>query len=174
MFCTKNLLKNFAILIRKYLCWSLFLTLLKETPAQVFSCEYCKIFKNSIFYRAPLLAPAKLFILNSKRNSLFVKSLVMKTFKFPLPIDIAFITPIRCSEHLTQLETMFFSEDFLVVVIHQYFSFVYIQIKTYIAFTCVNPLLFLLPFIFIVLLPFIMSFKSNFGLNFYTISLFIT
>ena len=55
------------------------LTLLKETPAQVFSCEYCKIFKNSIFYRAPLLAPAKLFILNSKRNSLFVKSLVMKT-----------------------------------------------------------------------------------------------
>ena len=161
MFCTKNLLKNFAILIRKYLCWSLFLTLLKETPAQVFSCEYCKIFKNSIFYRAPLLAPAKLFILNSKRNSLFVKSLVMKTFKCPLPIDLAFITPIRCSEHLTQLETMFFSEDYLVVI-HKYFSFVYIQIKTYIAFTCVNPLLFLLPFIiFIVLLPFTMNSKLN-------------
>ena len=28
----------------------------KETPRQVFSCEYCKIFKNSFFYRTPLVA----------------------------------------------------------------------------------------------------------------------
>ena len=42
-----------------------------------------------------------------------------------------------------------------------------------IAFTCANPLLFLLPCIyFIVLLPFSMNFKSNFGLNFNTIALF--
>ena len=65
-----------------------------------------------------------------------------------------------------------FREDFLVVI-HQYFAFVYIQIKAYTTFTRVNPFLFLLPFIiFIVLLPFSMNFKSNFGLNFYTISLF--
>ena len=97
----------------------------------------------------------------------------MKTFKCLLPIDLAFIMPMRCSEHSTQLETIFFSEDFLVVVIHQYFAFVYIQIKAYTTFTRVNPFLFLLPFIiFIVLLPFSMNFKSNFGLNFYTISLF--
>ena len=32
---------------------------LKETPAQVFSCEYCEIFKNSCFYRiSPLAASA--------------------------------------------------------------------------------------------------------------------
>ena len=43
----------------------------------------------------------------------------------------------------------------------------------YIAFTCVNLLLFLLPFIvFIVLLPFSMNFKFNLGLNFITIRLF--
>ena len=45
--------------------------------------------------------------------------------------------------------------------------------KTYIAVTCVNPLLFLLPFIiFIVLLPFSINFEYNFGLNFNTISFF--
>ena len=96
----------------------------------------------------------------------------MKTFKCLLPIDLAFIMPMRCSEHSTQLETIFFSEDFLVVI-HQYFAFVYIQIKAYTTFTRVNPFLFLLPFIiFIVLLPFGMNFKSNFGLNFYTIVFF--
>ena len=25
----------------------------RETPAQMFSCEYCEIFKNSFFYRTP-------------------------------------------------------------------------------------------------------------------------
>ena len=28
----------------------------KETPTQVFSYEYCDIFKNSLFYRTPLVA----------------------------------------------------------------------------------------------------------------------
>ena len=28
----------------------------KETATQVFSCEYCKIFKKSFFYRTPLVA----------------------------------------------------------------------------------------------------------------------
>ena len=70
-----------------------------------------------------------------------------------------------CSEHSTQLETIFLSEAFLVVLIHQYFLSIYMQIKYCIAFTCVNPLLFLLPFtIFIVLILFSMNFKSNFSL----------
>ena len=55
----KAVLKNLAIFTtRKHLWWSVFLimlqtsrpaTLLKKTPAQVFSCEYCKIFKNIYF-----------------------------------------------------------------------------------------------------------------------------
>ena len=28
----------------------------KETLAQVFSCEFCEIFKNIFFYRTPLVA----------------------------------------------------------------------------------------------------------------------
>ena len=53
-----GVLKNFAIFTRKRLCWSLFLIKLqdwrlvfslKETSTQVFSYEYCKIFKNSFF-----------------------------------------------------------------------------------------------------------------------------
>ena len=28
---------------------------IKETPTQVFSCEYCTISRNSFLYRAPLL-----------------------------------------------------------------------------------------------------------------------
>ena len=41
------------------------------------------------------------------------------------------------------------------------------------AFTCVNPFLFLFLFImFNVLLPFSMNFKFNFGLNFNTMGLF--
>ena len=27
-----------------------------QTPTKVFSCEYCKIFKNSFFYKAPPVA----------------------------------------------------------------------------------------------------------------------
>ena len=28
----------------------------KEIPTQVFSCEFCEIFKNTFFYRTPLVA----------------------------------------------------------------------------------------------------------------------
>ena len=44
----KAVLKNFAIFTGKHLCCSLFLLKL-QTPTQVFSCEYCEIFKNTYF-----------------------------------------------------------------------------------------------------------------------------
>ena len=65
MFFKIGVLKNFAIFTRKHLCCSRFVikwkafrsaTLLKETPRQVFSYEYCEIFKNRFFYRTPLVA----------------------------------------------------------------------------------------------------------------------
>ena len=50
MFFKIGVLKRFVILTGKYLCWSLFLiNFVKETPTQVCSCEYWKIFKNSFF-----------------------------------------------------------------------------------------------------------------------------
>ena len=56
VFNKKPVLKNFAIFKGKHLCWSLFLIklqglqlYLKDTPTQVFSCEYCEIFKKTYF-----------------------------------------------------------------------------------------------------------------------------
>ena len=46
----KAVLKNFAIFTGKQLLWNPFFQLYqKETPTEVFSCEYCEIFKNTYF-----------------------------------------------------------------------------------------------------------------------------
>ena len=59
----------YMIFTRNHLCWSLFLkelqawmpaSLSKKTPTKGFSCEYCKIFKNAVFYIAhPVAASGK-------------------------------------------------------------------------------------------------------------------
>ena len=54
LFFKIGILKNFAIVTGKHLCWSHFL--IKVTPAQVFSYEYCENFKRSFFSRTPLVA----------------------------------------------------------------------------------------------------------------------
>ena len=54
-------LKNFIRSTGKHLWWSLFCKkaagwmqfIKKETLAQVFSCEFCRISKNTFFYRTP-------------------------------------------------------------------------------------------------------------------------
>ena len=61
MFCKKGVLRNFAKFTGKHLCQSLFFK--KETLAQVFSCEFCGIFKNTFFYRTPLVAASALSLL---------------------------------------------------------------------------------------------------------------
>ena len=52
-FIKKAVLKNFATFTWKHMCWSLCLIKLQTfrpvTPTQVFSCDYCEIFKNSYF-----------------------------------------------------------------------------------------------------------------------------
>ena len=52
----QRVLENFANFTGKHLCWSLSLIkpeglqlYLKETPAQMFSCEICYIFKNTYY-----------------------------------------------------------------------------------------------------------------------------
>ena len=50
VFYEKRILKNFSKLKGKHLCQSIInATLLKETLVQVFSCEFCEIFKNTFF-----------------------------------------------------------------------------------------------------------------------------
>ena len=89
-----------------------------------------------------------------------------------------------CSECTTQPETMFLAWISFVMICRLFrchnISILFVclyakkkKIYIYIVFTCVNSLLFLLPFIiFIVLLSFIINFRFNFFLDFHTISLF--
>ena len=65
MFCKKGILRNFAKFTGKHLRQRLFLKsyrpqacnfIKKVSLAQVFSCEFCEISKNTYFYRTPLVA----------------------------------------------------------------------------------------------------------------------
>ena len=49
----KGVLKYFTKFTWKHLCQSLFFNKVAETLAQVFSCRFCEIFKNTFFYRTP-------------------------------------------------------------------------------------------------------------------------
>ena len=69
----------------KQLCWSLFLInlqalsagfLKKKNLIQVFTCEYCKIFKNIIFYRTTLMVA---FDNSSCGNMIYRKSRRLNT-----------------------------------------------------------------------------------------------
>ena len=61
----KGVLRNFAKSTGKHLCQSLFFnkvvglrpkSLLKVTLAQLFSCGFCEISKNTFYYRTPLMS----------------------------------------------------------------------------------------------------------------------
>ena len=53
----KGVLKNYAKFTGKHLAWpEAWNFIKKETLAQVFSCEFCEIFKNAFFHRTPLVA----------------------------------------------------------------------------------------------------------------------
>ena len=66
MFCNKGVLRNFAKFTGKHLFQSLFFNKLarlrpvtflkKESLAQVFSCKFREISKNTFFYRVPPVA----------------------------------------------------------------------------------------------------------------------
>ena len=57
----KGVHRNFTKFTGKHLCQSLLFNkacnfIKKETLAQVFSCEFCEIFKNTFLHRTPLVA----------------------------------------------------------------------------------------------------------------------
>ena len=57
MFFKRGVLKHFATLTGKHLCWSLFL--MKETPTLVFLYIFRDI-KEQVFYRAPPVAASNI------------------------------------------------------------------------------------------------------------------
>ena len=60
VFCKKGVPENFAKFKGKHLCQILFFNEVAETLAQVFCCEFCKIFKNTFFHRLPPVAASSL------------------------------------------------------------------------------------------------------------------
>ena len=57
VFWKKGILKIFTEFSGKHLCQSIFIK--KEALAQVFSYEFCEIFKNIYFYKTPPLAASE-------------------------------------------------------------------------------------------------------------------
>ena len=115
VFCKKAVLKNFSKFTRKHLYQGLFFnkvaglrpaTLLK-TLAQVFSCEFWKISKNTFFYKTPPVAASGVasFMIWRKPKldvkisifvpSISVLSLVYPKFSFALKSPRTTINKIR-------------------------------------------------------------------------------
>ena len=63
LFCEKDVLRNFIEVTGKHLCQSLFFNkaagLRPQTLAQVFSCEFCEISKNTFSYRTRPVAASE-------------------------------------------------------------------------------------------------------------------
>ena len=76
MFFEIGVPKTFAIFTGKHLYWRLFLIRLKacdfikkNTPIQVFSCEYCEFIKNSFLNRAPPVVASEASLIKSSAQS---------------------------------------------------------------------------------------------------------
>ena len=125
----------------------------------MFSYEYCEIFKNHLWW---LL----MYFFTEYQKEM---AQLWRRLNILSKLILHLICQYDAQDAQHSQKQYFFSVDFLVVKIYQNFS---ITCKN-IAFTCVNALLLLLPFIiFIVLLPFSMIFEFNCGLNFNNIRLF--
>ena len=57
-----------------------------QTLAQLFSCEFCEIFKNGIVYRTPLVSASKI-------------SVPVKLLLNPLLTGVSFLYPLKTSEN---------------------------------------------------------------------------
>ena len=65
MFCKKDVIRNFAKFIGNRLCQCLYFNKVEgfikiETLAQVFSCEFCEISKNTFSYITPRVAVSEI------------------------------------------------------------------------------------------------------------------
>ena len=56
MFCKKDVLRNSTKFTGEHLCQNLFFNKVAETLAQVFSCEFCQISKNTFLHKTPPMA----------------------------------------------------------------------------------------------------------------------
>ena len=82
VFCKKSVLRNFTKFTGKHLCQILIFNkvaglrhnfIIKETLAQMFSCEYCEISQNTCYYRTLLQDCLTLKKKTTKRNIFFTQ-----------------------------------------------------------------------------------------------------
>ena len=90
----KCVLRNFAKFTGKHLCQSLLACnfIKKETLAQVFSCEFCEISKNTLFHRTPLVAASTHWMIDYLGCMVFKIGFISKeTTGILLPSSLVFI-----------------------------------------------------------------------------------
>ena len=79
LFFKIGVLRHLAIFRGKHLCCNLLL--INETPRQVFSCEYCEVFKSSSLYRTALVAASGDVSKTVKSDGMKINCLKILTWK---------------------------------------------------------------------------------------------
>ena len=123
VFCKKGALRNFAKFSRKHLCQSLFFNkviglvcnfIKKETLAQVFSCEFYGISKNTFLNRATLVAASVCIRLIVLTLLQILKVIYLRTFtNFGAWFNLADYIII-----LKARMTMIFLKDSIIISVH--------------------------------------------------------
>ena len=90
-FCKKGVLWNFAKFTGKNTCAKVFFNKVAgprpETLAHVFSCEFCEISKNTLFYKAPPVAASELlkqFLKNLHHRCLAMSKICLWSYNIAL------------------------------------------------------------------------------------------
>ena len=71
VFCKKCVVRNFAKFTGKHLRPEGCNFIKNETLAQMLSCEFCEISKNTFFYRTPLVAASAFHVMHHKYFDVF-------------------------------------------------------------------------------------------------------
>ena len=118
----KGILRNFAKFTGKYLCQSLIFnkvaglrpaTLLKKRLAQVFSCEFCEIFKNNFFYGTTTVATSDSSLPVIRTGGYLNLPLILGDFHFPWFFLNKLLQISTRYSNLQLFEILFVRSDFL-------------------------------------------------------------
>ena len=83
MFYKKSVLKNVAKFIGKHLCQSHFFKVFIKEETQVFSCEFCEIFKNTFFTEHLWTTAFVIVFLLSVNQQIYASFVVSVNFNIP-------------------------------------------------------------------------------------------
>ena len=131
VFCIKVVPKISAIFTGKHLRWSLFLIKLQGLQHRCFPVNIVEFLRITFFVEHFWWLIGNFFTGSQKETVFSINCSVRKTFECSFPVDFAFNMPMRCSERTPKPETIFYSVDFLAVIIYHYFLFLYMQKRSF-------------------------------------------